>query len=194
MWPLFMSTRESLTIISQTYLDYTRAGANLEVSAPNRGAGRRSAWVADRDGPFGRRSVDEHRIRLRGGWECQFLDVAGEVPERVTLPIRWPRHISGRVRLSRRFGRPHLDAARQIVLLELDRVEGIESLFLNGEVLAVTDPARSSYEIALGELLERNLLVLEIETAGAGGKSASDDGDWGQIALVIRRIEPVAGL
>ena len=92
------------------------------------------------------------------------------------------------MRLSRRFGRPQWDAANQILLLELDRVEGIQSLMLNGELLAATDPMRSSYEIPLGELLERNLLVLEVETSGSGGDSVGQDPGWGQIALLIRPI------
>ena len=119
--------------------------------------------------------MDEHRIRLRGGWECGRIGTAGSAPERMTLPVRWAPEISGRMRLSRRFGRPHLDAARQILLLELDRVQGMQTLLLNGEILAAASPARSSYEIPLGELLERNLLVLEVETGGAGGDSVGQD-------------------
>jgi hypothetical protein len=79
------------------------------------------------------------------------------------------------------------------LLLELERVEGIQCLLLNGEILATASPARSSYEIPLGELLERNLLVLEIEISQAGSDSAGEDLDWGRIALLIRPIDHKAG-
>jgi hypothetical protein len=111
----------------------------------------------------------------------------------MTLPVRWAPDVQGRLRLSRRFGRPHLDATRQCLLLELERVEGIQCLLLNGEILAAAAPARSSYQIPLGDLLERNLLVLEIEMSEAGGDSAGQDPDWGHISLLIRPIDHATG-
>ncbi len=137
--------------------------------------------------------MKEHRIRFRGGWECQSVETADSALEKVTLPVRWAPQVSRRLRLSRRFGRPNLDAARQCLLLELDRVEGIQSLRLNGETLAAVSPARSSYEIVLGELLDRNLLVLEIDTKGLSGDAAGQGPDWGHIALVIRPIDHATG-
>jgi hypothetical protein len=137
--------------------------------------------------------VDEHRIRLRGGWDCLEIETADSAVRRMTLPVRWPPDAPRRLRLSRRFGRPHLDATRQCLLLDLDRVEGIQTLLLNGEVLAAASPARSSYEIPLGELPERNLLVLEIEISEPSGASAGHDLDWGHIALVIRPIDQARG-
>ena len=111
----------------------------------------------------------------------------------MTLPVRWAPEVAGRLRLARRFGRPRVDAARQCLLLELDRVQGMQTLLLNGEILAAASPARSSYEIPLGELLERNLLVLEVEMSESGAESAGRDLDWGHVALVIRSIEAARG-
>jgi hypothetical protein len=132
--------------------------------------------------------VNEHRIRLRGGWECQ-SGCSGEVPERITLPIQWDPEIRRRVRLYRRFGRPAIDQDRQCLLLELDRARGIHSLLLNGKTVTAISPAKSYYLIPLAEIEERNELVLEIEIGETRDEQAPSERDWGQIALVIRPIE-----
>ncbi len=47
-------------------------------------------------------------------------------------------------------------------------------------------PDRSSYEILLDSLPPRNVLVLEIESPLAHGRTDPETADWGCIALVIR--------
>ncbi len=77
--------------------------------------------------------MDEHRIRLRGGWECQSTSSEEEPPERITLPVRWDPGNPRRLRLTRRFGRPPVDLERQGLFLELAQARGIRSLLLNGK-------------------------------------------------------------
>jgi hypothetical protein len=133
--------------------------------------------------------VAEHRIRLRGAWDCQNISSPSEPPQRITLPIRWDTGNPRRLRLSRRFGRPPADSSRER-FLELDQARGIHSLCLNGTTLAAVSLAKSYYLIPLPEIEERNTLVLEIDT-GEACQGASEIGpDWGQIAILVRSIEP----
>jgi hypothetical protein len=132
--------------------------------------------------------VDEHRIRLRGGWVCQSTSSATEPPNRITLPIRWDPDNPRRLRLSRQFGRPQIDPERQSLLLELSEASGIHSLLLNGKALTAFDPAKSYYLIPLAEIDERNTLVLEVETGESHAGAAEDNPDWGEIAILIRSI------
>src|SRR5262249_32765779 len=129
----------------------------------------------------------EHRIRLRGGWEYQNAGpAAGGGP--ITLPVRWDRSHAPRLSLSRRFGQPPIDTGSQCVLLELNRARGIYSLRLNGTTLAASSPEKSYYLIPLAEIEERNVLLLDVDT-GAACKEEEADGEWGNIALVIRTRE-----
>jgi hypothetical protein len=132
--------------------------------------------------------VNEHRIRLRGGWDCQ-TGSPQELPERITLPIRWEEKSPRRLHLSRRFGRPAIDAKRQCLFLELAQARGIHSLSLNGKTLTAISPARSYYLIPLTEIEQRNELVLEIETGETRDERGESEREWGQIALVIRPLE-----
>ena len=75
------------------------------------------------------------------------------------------------------------------MLLELDHARGIHSLSLNGTTLLADSPAKSYYLIALPEIEERNILVLEVETGEACEGADKSDLDWGQIAIVVRPIE-----
>jgi hypothetical protein len=133
--------------------------------------------------------VDEHRIRLRGGWVCQSAS-ATEPPDRITLPIRWGPDNPRRLRLSRQFGRPQIDPERQSLLLELSEARGIHSLLLNGKAVTAIAPAKSYYLIPLAEIDERNTLVLEVETGESNAAGAEAGPDWGQIAILIRPIDP----
>jgi hypothetical protein len=133
--------------------------------------------------------VAEHRIRLRGAWDCQNSASSTEPPERITLPIRWDPRNPRRLRLSRRFGCPPADFRCERLLLELDQARGIHSLCLNGTALAAVSPAKSYYLIALPEIEERNILVLEIETGAACEGTTESDPDWGRIAILVRPIE-----
>jgi hypothetical protein len=132
--------------------------------------------------------VNDHRIRLRGGWECQSAGPAQE-GDRITLPVRWGASHPARLRLSRRFGRPPIDTTRQLLLLELDRARGIQSLLLNGKALTAISPQKSYYLIPLAEIEERNLLAIEVETGEAANDSTDAEQDWGHFALVIRSID-----
>ena len=129
--------------------------------------------------------MSEHRIRLRGGWECCTCAVPEAPPKRLNLPIRWRAEHPKRVRLTRRFGSPPFDPFHQRLVLELEQVAGIDSLSLNGQPIAEISPERTRYEIPLDGAPERNTLVMELETSAAGRGAAPE---WGLIALVIRPI------
>jgi hypothetical protein len=134
--------------------------------------------------------VIEHRIRLRGGWECRTIEATPGDLERLTLPTHWP---SGRRRLlTRRFGRPRLGPGSRVLLL-MEQVPGIRSLLLNGQPAARASPEASRYEIPLGALPERNHLVLEIEPPRSTDPASLAAPGWGEIALLIRTPEPPDG-
>ena len=127
--------------------------------------------------------MPEHRIRLRGGWDCQYRegdDPDGpEVVRRVDLPVAWPGDFPRRLRLTRQFGRPPVDPASEWVELELRDVPGLISARLNGLAVAGS-VADGAWSIRLGEaLLPRNGLVLDVDRG-------DEPGPWGEVALVIR--------
>jgi hypothetical protein len=134
--------------------------------------------------------VAEHRIRLRGGWGCCAAGLPATAEERVTLPIYWKLDGAGRVRLTRRFGRPPFDHDRQILVLQLDQVAGIHSLLLNGQAVAGVSPEKRRYEIELDDSRDRNLLVLELEPPVPSSEEAGTHPEWGHVALVVRPIPP----
>jgi hypothetical protein len=110
----------------------------------------------------------------------------------IALPVRWDVKNPRRIRLWRRFGRPPIDATGECLFLELDGARGVQSLLLNGKTLAAISPEKSYYLIPLTEIEDRNVLVLEVETGEAASDLAGSEPDWGQFALVIRSIEPMA--
>ena len=134
--------------------------------------------------------MPEHRIRLRGGWECQYRegesegDDAREVVRRVALPLAWTADFPDRIRLVRHFGRPPVDPRIESVSLEMRNVAGLNVARINGGAIApamIVDP--SSWSVPLdGPLLPRNGLVLEVDLATARGQP----GEWGDISLLIR--------
>jgi hypothetical protein len=136
--------------------------------------------------------VLEHRIRLRGGWERRAIDAPEPVTQRLTLPTRWDPDRPGRWLLTRRFRRPPLDPDCQLVLL-LEQVPGIHSLLLNGQAPTRVSPAESRFEVPLGSLPDRNVLVLEIDTTAATDPAGVAVPEWGSIALVLRTPGPAAG-
>jgi hypothetical protein len=130
----------------------------------------------------------EHRIRLRGGWECHYRDgddeSAPDVVRRVDLPLGSPSEIPLRCRLTRQFGRPPVDPRSETVSLELRNVEGLKSAWLNGRPIGEAGAGGADVSIVLPEpLLPRNGLVLEIARPGDPWEGPSS---WGEIALVIR--------
>jgi hypothetical protein len=130
--------------------------------------------------------LNEHSIRLRGGWECRSTAAGESLPARLALPTRWTSDQTGLITLTRRFGRPPLDADRDALWLRLDQVPGIRSLHLNGQPLVPIPPTSSRFEFPLAGLLDRNQLDLEVDIAAASARSAAVGADWGVISLVIR--------
>jgi hypothetical protein len=128
--------------------------------------------------------VTEHRIRLRGGWECISLDSPTSEAHRLTLPTRWKSDRPRRLRLIRWFNPPSVAAGTQVVL-QLSQVPGIRLLQLNGQPTPIRSSAGSEFEIALDGSGDRHQLILEIETP-ASDDSVIDASEWGVIALVIR--------
>jgi hypothetical protein len=129
--------------------------------------------------------VNEHRIRLRGGWEWRPAVSSGSEQTRLTLPVRWGLRDPRRVILTRRFGRPRLEPGSR-VLLQMDQVEGVVGLSLNGDSIFPVLPEITRYEIELPVLAERNVLVLEIEVPEPAGEITGAGAEWGLIALVVR--------
>jgi hypothetical protein len=127
--------------------------------------------------------VEEHRIRLRGGWEYDAIDPSAVSPCRLTLPTHWPTG-GRRVRLTRRFGQPPREAGRR-VFLRLERMPGIQALELDGHAPVEFAPGCSEYEIPLDATSGRHRLVLVVDTTGSSGLSG-DAQDWGHVSLVIR--------
>jgi hypothetical protein len=130
----------------------------------------------------------EHVIRFRGGWECHGLGGAAGNARRLTLPTVWNDGSPARMRLTRRFGCPPLEPGCQALSLRMDQVPGIDSLELNGRSIARVSPQISSYRIELGELTERNLLVLEFDRSTPASESW-EGRQWGVIALVISSVD-----
>jgi hypothetical protein len=132
--------------------------------------------------------MPEHRIRLRGGWECHYRE--GDDPEgleicrRIDLPLALPTKFAARFRLCRQFGRPPSDPRVESVTLELRHVAGLKSARLNGRSIAPTTLTGFDWLVELGEpLLPRNGLILDVEL---DDPSASIGSAWGEVALVIR--------
>jgi hypothetical protein len=131
-------------------------------------------------------NVSEHQIKLRGGWLCRAAGSPESAAQPLSLPTRWspetPRHLL----LVRRFGRPRLQDEGHTLLLRLDQVPGIQSLTLNGRRLEHPAAGASSCEITLDALIERNTLVLDVETPPPPPESTSNAPEWGFISLLIR--------
>jgi hypothetical protein len=131
--------------------------------------------------------MPEHRIRLRGGWECQYCEgVATEGPEvirRVNLPLESTYVFPRRFRLTRQFGRPPLDNRREAVHLDLRNVAGLIAARINGNPVAFVwaDDRDASINVA-DPLLPRNGLALEFDMDGA---RHDENRPWGEIALVV---------
>jgi hypothetical protein len=136
--------------------------------------------------------VGEHLIRLRAGWGCRAAGLPESQGRRLALPVCWGQESPRRVILTRRFGRPPVATAGQALLLRMEQVEGLLSLSLNGRPIALGPALSAGHEIELGELSNRNVLVLEVETpafeAGPGGSRR----EWGNIALVARSVDSAA--
>jgi hypothetical protein len=128
----------------------------------------------------------EHLIRLRGGWEWQASEAGSEVGRRIALPTVWPPGLSAPIRLVRRFGGPPVDPQREQVVLRLENVPGLRSVWLNDRLLGQLTQNADALEFVVDEPLPaRNLLRLLVDpTAWSDLEAISVP--WGTIALAIR--------
>ena len=121
-----------------------------------------------------------HRIRLRGPWEYDALDVTKDQPSpsgRVTMPCPHWDGPPGRVRFLRRFGYPGRIDSYEHVWLTVAEVSGRADLILNGHRLAVALGGPCEFEVT--PLLEpRNRLEIPLDAAS---------GNLGEVALEVRR-------
>lgn len=130
----------------------------------------------------------EHLIRLRGGWLWQELDSPATCPIQTTLPAYFDSRDGVRVRLSRRFGRPSLDHQTETLWLRLQNVPGLVSIMINGSPIPLHQDDTQPLEIAMKDLPDRNLLVLEMSNPEADAARQAAAHAWGEIALVVRPV------
>ncbi len=111
--------------------------------------------------------MSEHRIRLRGGWDCHYreggLEDSPEIVRRIDLPMKWLSDLPTQFRLTRQFGKPPVDMRFEEVSLEMKNVHGLNSVRLNGHVLTRGPDDTGFWSVSLTEpLLPRNGVVLEV--------------------------------
>jgi hypothetical protein len=142
--------------------------------------------------------MTNHRIRLRGPWEVQWLDAlsaqhAGsgqpQQSERVHLPAEWEQLIagrSGRVRLTRRFHKPSGLEPEEEVALVFDDLPVLATISLNAEQVGQLAGRTAAERIVVTERLQSvNTLEIELEINSAS-EAASCVTPWGQVAIEIR--------
>jgi hypothetical protein len=130
--------------------------------------------------------VEEHLIRLRGGWEAITVHGAEERAERINLPARLVAARQGRLRLLRKFGRPRFDRSKESLSIRMRRVPGVSRVTLNGRQISVESKTEDLVEFVDVELSDRNELVIEVEVPGGLRAHAGETSTWGEIALVVR--------
>jgi hypothetical protein len=128
--------------------------------------------------------VSEHRIRLRGGWECESVDPPSGAPYRLTLPTRWAADGPRRLRLTRQFNQPPVQTGSRVVV-RLQQVPGIRSLEVNGQAAVPVSPGCTEYEVLLDASGGPRRLVLDVDTTNSSDPT-SPPIEWGDVALVIR--------
>jgi len=106
----------------------------------------------------------------------------------LSLPVRWSEDTQGRLILTRRFGRPRVVAASEVLLLRMEQVDGIVSLSLNGHPIALAAGLATAHEVELDGLSARNVLVLEVEAPEFQAANGRSQQEWGLIALVVRSL------
>ena len=130
---------------------------------------------------------DDHQIRLRGGWECNWLDPPDLSTSRLTLPTNWPAD-GRRLRLTRRFRQPQVGPGARVIL-RLEHIPGTQSVELDGVTARAPAPGYSVYELPLDASLVRHGLVLIVDSHHSSDWSTERIG-WGHVSLVIRSTEP----
>ena len=142
-----------------------------------------------------------HRIRLRGPWECERIEMLGHglptvppllrhgretVPpaRRVLMPCRWIdaglADFHGNARFTRRFGYPGNIDESEHVWLTCDGCTGCREVWLNGELLAEIPGETFAFDVTQ-RLSLRNRLDVLIQG------DTDDAGLWDEVALEIRK-------
>lgn len=131
--------------------------------------------------------MQEHQIRLRGGWEWHDPSNRRSRPRAVTLPFDWPAGQASPVRLVRKFGSPPLDPSRESLVLNLERVPGLVAVRFNDRPVPLPDPESSGLSVPLDQPRGQNELVLDVDPVRAAS-ALRPGSQWGHIALVIRPV------
>lgn len=178
---------KSPTIMCRTAQGHTKAGMSEQSGRKGRvDSAVRAGNARSNTHMIGQTKLNEHLIRLRGGWECRTTASGMSLTRRFTLPTRWANHNAERLTLTRRFGRPAFDPDCADIWLRMDHVAGMHCLELNGQPLVTVSPTTSQYDIPLPALSDRNQLDIEVDVKEAAPRSPSPDAEWGLISLVIR--------
>jgi hypothetical protein len=124
--------------------------------------------------------MNEHVIRLRGGWTC----APSEGETRLSLPSGTLRPLATGFVLTRPFQAPRRLAPEETVRLRIEHTPGLDRIRLDGRVIfEAVDANEPPKELDVtGALTGRCVLVLEV---GGGDWTAPVEG-WGHVALVIR--------
>lgn len=118
--------------------------------------------------------MTEHRIHLRRAWDA-------DRPTRLDLPARWGLDPIPR-RIARRFNRPRIDDAVEVLSLEFAEVPGLIAASLNDRDLGSPPDGEDPWVVPLTGLEPSgNLLVLTLDA-----EQARRSEDWGRISLLIR--------
>ena len=143
--------------------------------------------------PMGR-----HRIQLRGPWQFEWLQRRGPEDQgaaagRVKLPDQWTQLLDrtgGRLRMTRRFGRPANLEPQERVLLFVERIRGGGQLRVNGQPLLQFDQPEAARDdplwVDVTRLLQpSNWLEITVELPAVAADVARD-GLWAGVGMEIR--------
>ena len=143
--------------------------------------------------PMGR-----HRIHLRGPWQFAWLERwgcadGGTAEGRVKLPNQWPQLLqqaNGRLRMTRRFGRPANLEPEERVLLFVERIRCGGQVRLNGQCLLQFDASEAADDQPLWAdvtslLQSSNWLEITVELPDVAANVAQD-GLWSGVGIEIR--------
>lgn len=139
-----------------------------------------------------------HTIRLKGPWDYTWLEPARDDEReptansgRVQAPVSWNDcfgPLAGCVRWSRRFQSPTNLESHERVLLDLNKVRGIERVSLNGSELQMFLPEKFERKYDLTDGLHPSNLI-EIETRHSDQEDPSRSGLWCPVVIEIWSIQ-----
>ncbi len=121
--------------------------------------------------------MEEHTIRLRGGWECFRPNEPTTHPSTIALPTPSATLPPGRLILRRRFGRPPSQPSAPAILW-ISGMPGLRSLTFNGRPIEAGSPDGPDFRADLGPLQPRNELTIEADAPALAS-------DWGDVRLVF---------